>query len=654
MRFITELLYINNKGGIKMYLYSIMGLNTEHVDEICEDIKKQYDDKIAGCVLFNMTLVPEGNPPINKAELMCEKYDLFRDKLEAEGYKCGILVQATIGHGYKLNNKFLFQPYVNLNDGTEESVCCPYDEDFRKHFYNVFSILASHRPSVIMVDDDLRLMCCRDGRGCACPLHMAEFNRRAGTKLTREELYSYLCDDKDTRYKEIFLETQKEALVGAVRAMREGIDRVDPSIQGIYCTAGGEFAAEMAREIAGKGHPVIVRLNNGNYTAAGARLLSKSMLRAAQQIAVMRDKVDVFLAETDTCPQNRYSTSAQSLHAQFTGSIIEGVAGAKHWITRLSAFEPVSGKAYRKILSENSGFYEELSKIVPDLKPLGCRIPLPDKIDFKFNGEDVKPSEGWAVCVLERLGIPMYFSEIEGGAVFLDSDSDLAFSDAEIKKMLSGCLFLASDTAEGLIKRGFGEYLGVDIREWSGARASGELIYGNVIKTQFNVKEIVAVEKNVISHSTVYNLKDGNERVTLFPGVTEYKNLLGGTVFVFSGTPKTEFHYTTAFSFLNETRKLQLVNLLKSQNQIPAYYTEDAEVYLRAADMADGGLFLGVFNIGLDPLEEIPLWVNRKIKRIEMLSKYGKRKECEFEVSNEIVIVKTPAYTLNPVILFIY
>lgn len=66
---------------------------------------------------------------------------------------------------------------------------------------------------------------------------------------------------------------------------------------------------------------------------------------------------------------------------------------------------------------------------------------MPDKIDFKFNGEDVKPSEGWAVCVLERLGIPMYFSEIEGGAVFLDSDSDLAFSDAEIKKCFQDVCF---------------------------------------------------------------------------------------------------------------------------------------------------------------------------------------------------------------------
>ena len=43
---------------------------------------------------------------------------------------------------------------------------------------------------------------------------------------------------------------------------------------------------------------------------------------------------------------------------------------------------------------------------------------------------------GFARCVLERLGIPMYYSEKDGGAVFLDGRRDEFFTDAEIKKML--------------------------------------------------------------------------------------------------------------------------------------------------------------------------------------------------------------------------
>lgn len=63
------------------HLYSIMQLDTTHLEEICQDIKQQYQGGVATCALFNVKLVPEGNPLINKASLIGEKYKLFRDRL---------------------------------------------------------------------------------------------------------------------------------------------------------------------------------------------------------------------------------------------------------------------------------------------------------------------------------------------------------------------------------------------------------------------------------------------------------------------------------------------------------------------------------------------------------------------------------------------
>ena len=45
----------------KLHLYSIMLLDLEHLDEICQDIKEQYENGVSTCALFKMTLVPEGN-----------------------------------------------------------------------------------------------------------------------------------------------------------------------------------------------------------------------------------------------------------------------------------------------------------------------------------------------------------------------------------------------------------------------------------------------------------------------------------------------------------------------------------------------------------------------------------------------------------------
>ena len=635
-----------------MYYYSIMMADTAHAEEICSDIVNQYKSGIADCVLFEFTLNPEGTPPVNKAAICGKSYDLFRDLLAAKGAKCGILIQASIGHGWKINAPFPFQKYVGLLDGKEINVCCPYDPGFRQFFRSQTKEVASHRPEVIMLDDDFRLVSYRSGGGCACPLHMAEFNRRAGTHMTREELKEKIHQNPELA--EIFLSTQHDSLIEAVREYRAGIDEVDPSIPGIFCACGMEYPAEIAKIFAGSGNPIIVRLNNGNYTPAGARGLIHSLFRAANEVAVFGDECDALLAETDTCPQNRYSTSAHSLHSQFTGTILEGATGAKHWITRLGAHEPNSGKAYRALLKKYNGFYHALSDLVPTLKPFGCRIPMPDVWRPYLSAQ---LTNGWGRCVLEWFGFPTYFSKHSGGAVFLDNDTDAFFTDDQIADMLSGPVFMTGKAAEHLIARGFGDDLGVSVRPWTGVPLSGEMIFvnGECCKAQERAMELIPLKKEVKSWSSVYHIPDGKTKNMLFPGVTSYQNVRGGTAVVFCGDPDTHYNIVEAFSFLNESRKLQMTELLKSVGHLPVWYPEDAEIFLRGAETEDGSLFVALFNLGLDPLEEIPLSIgnHRNIDRVEFLDCNGSRQNVSFRRTESGIVIDLPAYTLTPVILFL-
>ena len=114
----------------EMQLYTIMPLFADRVDEICEDIKYQYENGIANCALFSMTLVPEGTPPVNKAATLCAKYDLFKEKLDSMGLKSGILVQATIGHGRLLGESSPFPKFQGIVPGNNSDTCCPYDDAF--------------------------------------------------------------------------------------------------------------------------------------------------------------------------------------------------------------------------------------------------------------------------------------------------------------------------------------------------------------------------------------------------------------------------------------------------------------------------------------------------------------------------------------------
>ncbi len=646
----------------KLHLYSVVSYNQpEHVDEICEDIRLQYESGVMSCALFSMTLVPEGNPVADKVGAFCGKYKLFKDKLDAMKVPNGVLVQASMGHGRKLAHEAPFQKIIGIKNDYTPDAYCPFDENFREHMKGVLAHIASLKPDSIMIDDDTRLIAFRNGRGCACPLHMARFNALAKTSLSRQELLARLenKDEEAKRLNDIFVEVQRESLMELAKAMREGIDSVDPTLPGTLSVADGhEAGAQMARILAGEGNPSVLRIGSGNYTPAGARNQSRVALRTARQISYYKGKVDVILAETDTCPQNRYSTGAYSLHTHFTDSILVGVSGAKHWITRLRAYEPESGKAYRKILGENRGFYEALAQIVPTLSWRGFKIPVPDENIIDVCCEDIYelPNTGWAMCVLERLGLPMYFSSENGGISCLNGDSDAELSDEKITQILKGNVFLASDTAKNLINRGFGKYLGVDVKEWEGDKAPTTellLVNGNRTTLQMQRKELVPTSDKTIVDSKILHSLTGEEFEYLFPGTTVCKNELGGTVVVFCGTPRAEFNFLQAFSFLNYSRKQQIIRLAKDMGELPVYYPGDQEVYLRAADMQDGTLFLAAINISLDPMEKLSLVFEKEVSKIEKLMPDGSRKEIAFRKEGKEYILDTPCNILDPVVLFV-
>ena len=633
--------------------YSIMPLFANRVEEICQDIKSQYENGVSTCALFCVKLVPEGIPTINKARQQGEIYKLFSDRLAEMGLECGILVQCTIGHGYPLNESNGFQDFVPLNGDAPYGTVCPYDKDFQAYLTDSFQTLASYKPKVIMVDDDFRLMN-RKADGCACPLHLSAFEKRIGKRVEREELYATLCDTQhkdNAAFVDAYVDTVKESLLESAKAMRAGIDAVDPKLKGIFCLCGAstEFASDIATILAGEGNPPTVRVNNGNYTPAGPRYASSASMRMAQQVAYLDERVKVILAETDTCPQNRYSTGAYSLHTHFTLSILEGAAGAKHWITRLGTYEPESGAAYRKVLGKHRGFYETLSLLFPSLHFDGCRIPMHSVPKFSFPHGSSK--DAWSYCVLERLGLPLYFSKHEGGAAFLDDTAADGFTDAEIEKMLSGTVVLSGAAAKTLQERGFAPLTGVQVRDWKGVQITAEKIDLGIDRTcarQEKARELIPAD-GAETASTLYHLKGGKESVPLFPGCVYFENERGGRCITFSGTPDTPFYYSQAFSFLNQSRKAQFIKLLSRTGNLPLYYAGDEEVYFKYAMGEDGCGYGFLFNIGTDPIDEIVLVSQKEVAKISVLTPDGKWEEALFSAESNRLTICRAAYTLMPV-----
>lgn len=643
-----------------LYNYSVTPLKEDHFEERCKDIVELVKTNVISMPLFCMTLVPEGNPVIDKVGKMVKIYARYRDELEKSGVSCGILVQASLGHGYDIIPN-PFQKYVNLTDGKEEFVCCPEDEKFVEHFCSVMKTLAEQRPAAIMLDDDFRLMM-RPGMGCTCPLHMKEFNRRTGLNYTREELSEHIFEKGiDDSLTDVFRDIQRDSLINFAKALREVIDSVDPSIQGVNCTSGYlcESVDYTNKIFAGKGNPTIVRVPNGSYAPSGIRGFSDLMSRGVICGSKLKKAgIDYVLAETDTIPFNRYAKSAAYLHAHYTVSVLDGLLGAKHWLSRTTAFEIESGRAYRNILAKNYGLYEKLAEIAKEIRWTGCCQAYKEQDKYFF---DIKKKKRyniacWMTKTIERLGIPFYFSDEGGNAVFLEDKIASYMSDEEIKKVFEGSVFMDSVAAEDLIKRGYGDLLGVDVNEWDLGLVSFELIDEKnecCCTKQKNLKKLTIVKDEVEAVS--YNcINKGGKLENLAPAVTVYRRDNGKITVVYCGSPDVEFNYMEGFSFLNESRKKQFVNLLKEADALPVYCVGDDEICLRAGYVSDDRMLVAAFKLGLDVLDSVKIYLEKRPEKICMLDSDGNEVLVEFEdLGDNVYEVKQKVETLYPLILLI-
>jgi hypothetical protein len=72
------------------------------------------------------------------------------------------------------------------------------------------------------------------------------------------------------------------------------------------------------------------------------------------------------------------------------------------------------------------------------------------------------------------------------------------------------------------------------------------------------------------------------------------------------------------------------------------------------ANMDDGGYFVSFINECADPIENIELIVDKKVKKIYKLNEKGERVKVKFTQKGDLVTLKEPSLVLQPVLLLIY
>lgn len=646
------------------HTYSVIPMFEDHFDEIVKDTVEQYRKNITSMPILMIHLLPEGDPVVDKAEYYANLYARYRDALLKEGVPSGIMVQDAFGHGW-LSNPTPYQKMLGFKNGKVENAYCPEDERTVSYLANALRRIAMEHPKVIMLDDDVRLLI-RPFEGCACPLHMKKLNDICGTSFDRDSLYEYVISHpNDDPITLAFVKTQRDSLVNAVTKFREAIDSVDPTIQGINCTSGEECdsAVYINPIFAGKNNPTIVRAANGTYAPRGTRNFSDTMQRAAMAVARMkRGGIDFVLSETDTVPQNRYAKGARFLHTHFTSSLLEGCYGAKHWLTRMPTYEPKSGVEYRNILAKHDKFYDEISRLSDGIKWVGANAFFKVRDIHLFHSAEYKRplrSNAWGHCFFERVGIPYFFSDENSTVAFLEGNQVDDLTDADINKLFEKSVVLSYDVATELQKRGYGSLLGVKIEEFEGTIPPGQEVYEPSIfgterrsSRQQCMRRLVPTSDSleVISYNS---RKVGNDyTVFLSPAVTLYRRENGAFTVVFSGTPNADFTYYEAFSFFNDSRREEIIYILKEAGELDVCLDTDNEICLRAGYVKSGELMCTLINLGYDPEEEIKIYFKNTPKSARILRPDGSYENVEItSLGDSYYSIKECVEPMYPVVI---
>ena len=368
-----------------------------------------------------------------------------------------------------------YQHWTTLADGTcEKRSPCLLDPALKPFLKEFYGLLAASGAEYIYIDDDHRYIC--DGRnntwGCMCELHLREFSKISGREWTREELQHGIFNDPEVRRKWItFL---REGLEDLAEWIGKAVHDVNPEmpvgvmVPSLHSTTLYAYdLPKMARKFQPEG-PLIMRPCIGAYSDR-YRVWVIAGFFYMEQIGHLMGSDVQYTLEIETTPFTRFSSSMKNIRLHIAQGIINGMnnpaISACGYVGNSPYFEP----EIAKMLKRERPFFETLIKIAPkpgSRKGIGAKYHKNSAYDTPETPPLVSDYFHPAFAVQDALTNSGFCTTFEKSPVtILAGDSVYSFPEEEIRKDLSGNLILDAAAAKGLIKRGFGEFIGAEISD---------------------------------------------------------------------------------------------------------------------------------------------------------------------------------------------
>jgi hypothetical protein len=431
--------------------------------------------------LFDETFPTVAYTPLEDVERTADALRQRLAALHTAGFgSAGINVLFTLGH-VDISGRNLpelpFQAMVG-HDGTVSNVCaCPNSPEFRAYTVERYALMAAAKPDFIWVDDDFRMFSHGPMYPCFCPICLDKFGHDGG----RETLVARLNAPQSGDLRRAWSEFCAASLESVCADIHQAVTTVDPDIELGLMTVGYSLSTYgnypvgrwMVALGARRGRP-----GHGYYTDHVPRELLNKALDVGRLARHYPQQVETIEYELENYPYVTLDKATRTVLNECTLALMVGCNGIA-----FNVFSDTLGTVEAQVplvgaIAAKRPAWAALVEGATDL-PLVGLWPA-DHLQLMANRE--VDDSGWfweggpydiqRPNQVAEMGVPLTTDPRSACGVLLAGRIAEAFTDDELRDMLSGGVLMDADALQVLWSRGLGELTGVRV----GERFSGDVI----------------------------------------------------------------------------------------------------------------------------------------------------------------------------------
>lgn len=402
--------------------------------------------------------------------------------------------------GRPLNAGQRFKTMVDPCGNAASAVACPMDKDFRRYLTEMYAYYAEAHPRMLWVEDDFRLHNHPplEWGGCFCENHMAEFSRRAGKTLTREEFVRGILQPGEPHpYRKIWLDVGRETMASLAKEIGEAVARVSPDTQVglmssapcVHCAEGRDWHA-ILQGLAGEHNPVS-RPHLPSYQDATPQNYSGSFCQHTRQTKALIPDNTLIYPELEGFPHTTFIKSNAFTAFQLTTSLLIGSDGITLNLFDMMGNGPVMADGYHQTLADAKDFLNAVKALELTRKnPIGVRVMLNPLSSYYLHTtkgrsmEELYPDEGLFSVLLTAFGISNHYctdKQVQGQVIAISGQYLRGCTEPEIRSLFEhNAVLLDGEAADILVQRGLGALTDIQITRWH-PQDSGTVCYEQVL-----------------------------------------------------------------------------------------------------------------------------------------------------------------------------